>query len=242
MTEHEHALELMPGYALGNLSTEESSLVERHSAACPACAQLLKQYQTTVDDLPEAIVMYEPPAELKARILARAAAGARNQPVQKLDAGRAKWNLAALLPRLAPALGGVGLAVIALLAVSNMLLWSRLKQLEDSSMLRTIALQGGPAAPQALGTLVISLDGEHGTLVVDGLPPLDPDQQQYQVWLLHNGQRYSGGVFSVSKDGYGALWVNSPAPLASCQSVGVTIEPVGGSPGPTGERVLGGDL
>ena len=56
------------------------------------------------------------------------------------------------------------------------------------------------------------------------------------------GQRTSGGVFSVYDEGYGVLKIDAPEPLISYQNVGITIEPAGGSPGPTGERVLGGDL
>ncbi len=89
--------------------------------------------------------------------------------------------------------------------------------------------------------LVISRDGDHGTLVVDGLSALDP-AQQYQLWLIRNGKRTSGGVFSVDQQGYGSLWVKSQAPLISYTSFGITIEPAGGSPGPTGKKVLGGDL
>ena len=89
--------------------------------------------------------------------------------------------------------------------------------------------------------LVISSDGEHGTLVVDGLPPLDASQQ-YQLWLIQDGQRTSGGIFSVDGEGYGSLWITSPKPLISYQAVGITVEPAGGSPAPTGERVLGGEL
>ena len=39
----------------------------------------------------------------------------------------------------------------------------------------------------------------------------------------------------------GTLYV-SPSQRVINQSVGITIEPTGGSPGPTGAKVLGGDL
>jgi anti-sigma-K factor RskA len=107
--------------------------------------------------------------------------------------------------------------------------------------MRIVSLTGTDAAPGATGTIVISQDGEHGTLVVDGLPPLD-EAFQYQLWLIKDGQRTDGGVFSVDSEGYGALWVSSPAPLSSFPAVGITIEPAGGSPGPTGDKVLGGSL
>jgi anti-sigma-K factor RskA len=89
--------------------------------------------------------------------------------------------------------------------------------------------------------IVISLEGTHGTLVVDNLPPLEEDQQ-FQLWLVRDSQRASGGVFSVDEDGYGSVWVSSPEPLASYTGFGITIEPAGGSAGPTGEKVLGNDL
>jgi anti-sigma-K factor RskA len=88
---------------------------------------------------------------------------------------------------------------------------------------------------------VVSLDGEHGTLVVDGLAALG-EEQQYQLWLIQDGQRTSGGVFSVSEEGYGSLWISSPEPLSSYSTFGITIEPAGGSPGPSGDKVLGNAL
>jgi anti-sigma-K factor RskA len=75
-----------------------------------------------------------------------------------------------------------------------------------------------------------------GTLIADHLEPLSPDQQ-YQLWLIENGDRLDGGVFDVGDDGYGSLTVRAPEPLDS-YAFGVTIEPAGGSPGPTGPRVL----
>jgi anti-sigma-K factor RskA len=153
-------------------------------------------------------------------------------------------RFAMALRRSAPAWGMAGLAVLLLLAFSVGLLWARANQPpapESATTLRTVALEAAPVAPGATGMLVISLDGEHGTLVVDALPVL-PESQEYQLWLVKNEMRVSGGVFGVSKDGYGAVWVHAPDALASYETAGVTIEPAGGSPYPTGDRVLYGDL
>jgi len=102
-------------------------------------------------------------------------------------------------------------------------------------------LTGTEAAPGATGTIVISMAGESGTLVVDGLPSLD-EAHQYQLWLIRDGQRTSGGVFSVNPEGYGSLWISFPANLTSYDAFGITIEPAGGSPGPTGDKVMVGIL
>jgi anti-sigma-K factor RskA len=77
--------------------------------------------------------------------------------------------------------------------------------------------------------------------VVDHLGALSPEQQ-YQLWLIQDGKRTSGGVFSVSSEGYASLVIASPLPLDAYSAFGVTIEPQGGSPAPTGEKVLGGNL
>jgi anti-sigma-K factor RskA len=89
--------------------------------------------------------------------------------------------------------------------------------------------------------LVLSKDGEYGTLIVDGLP-LKDETKEYQLWLIDDGLRTSGGVFSVSEEGYGYLEVSSQKPLVAYSEFGITTEPLGGSEGPTGEKVLGGEF
>ncbi len=118
--------------------------------------------------------------------------------------------------------------------------WNRSQSAVPDSLL-SVRLEGTGPAPGATGVLVISRGGEYGTLIVDGLPALNASQQ-YQLWLILDGQRTSGGVFAVNPEGYGSLKVLSPKPLNAYQAVGVTIEPAGGSPRPTGEKVLGGNL
>jgi anti-sigma-K factor RskA len=49
-------------------------------------------------------------------------------------------------------------------------------------------------------------------------------------------------VFSVDEEGYANLSIKSEMPLSGYDRFGITIEPFGGSLGPTGDKVLGGDL
>jgi anti-sigma-K factor RskA len=97
------------------------------------------------------------------------------------------------------------------------------------------------AAPGATGFVLISTDGDDGALVVDGLPPLG-ESQQYQLWLIRDGQRTSGAVFSTDEKDYGGTRVRAPRPLTDYSAVGITIEPTGGSTSPTGKQVLAGIL
>jgi anti-sigma-K factor RskA len=107
--------------------------------------------------------------------------------------------------------------------------------------MRAVPLSATDAAPQATGFVLISTDGADGALVVDGLPPLG-ESQQYQLWLIRNGQRTSGAVFSTDENAYGGTRIRAPRSLLEYSAVGISIEPAGGSPQPTGKQVLAGLL
>lgn len=241
MLSEDHPIDLLAAYALGILDEDEARQVRQHLQICHACQVELRSYQDVVEVLPLAAVETAPPPSLKEKIM-RQARETRPTPQPKTTPG---WweKLKESLTWKAPAWGMVSLALIVLLGMSNILLWQRLSRVEKDhpGALATIPLTSGEFAPGATGLLVISSDGEHGTLVVDGLPALD-ETHQYQLWLIRNGTRISGGVFSTDLEGYGSLWITAPEPLVSYQAVGITIEPAGGSPGPTGERVLSGEL
>ena len=83
----------------------------------------------------------------------------------------------------------------------------------------------------------MSKDGQFATLLVGGLPIPEPGTQ-YQLWLIQDGQRSSGGMFSVTGDGYGSMPISVAQSLSEYSSFDVTMEPEAGSPEPTGEIVL----
>jgi anti-sigma-K factor RskA len=243
MASDSHVVELLPNYVLGGLDEEEEYQVFEHLAACPGCRAELRLYQNTVEQLALAAPDAAPSPELADRLMARIA---KADSSRRIGPAQTRWwqPLVNFGRRAAPVWGVISLFLIVVLGLSNLLLWQRVNQLETSSVagvMRTITLKGTADAPYGTGTIIISLDGEHGTLVVDRLPVLS-DEQQYQLWLSQNGYRASGGVFSVSKSGYGSVWVSAPYPLASYTDFGVWIEPAGGSADPTGIKVLGGHV
>lgn len=241
MVQEEHVVDLLAAYALDCLDVDEKIQVDAHISECQQCRAELQTYQDIVEVLPLAMQENTPPSGLKGQIL-RSARQSQTRPVAQT---RASWweQLAGYLRQTAPAWGLASLVLILLLGVNNLFLWQRVNQIESHSQapFMSVTMTGTEASPDASGLLVISRDGEHGTLIVDGLAALDPTSQ-YQLWLIRDGQRTNGGVFSVDQEGYGSLWISSPRPLASYASFGITVEPAGGSPGPTGEKVLGGDL
>lgn len=249
MSVYTHVSELLPAYALGCLDQEEYTLVARHLEGCSACQLELESYQETVDNLALAAPEVSPAPDLKQRLMERIQPPAAVEPrvakprVKLPRTGR--WQaFMNSLRRTAPVWAAAGLLLLLVLAVSNLWLWQRVRQLEDqarSSGLRTITLTHTETAPQATGMIVVGPSGWQGTLVVDGLPPLEPDRQ-YQLWLIRNGERDSGAVFSVNDYGYWSAPIAAPGPIADYSAFGISIEPAGGSLTPTGARVLGGAI
>ena len=93
------------------------------------------------------------------------------------------------------------------------------------------------------GSMLVDKDKSIAVLVLWNLPQVDAGQT-YQIWLIDSGgQRTSGGLFKpVEEWGYTTATIWSPRPLGQFVGIGVTVEPEGGSEGPTGSRVLGVDL
>jgi anti-sigma-K factor RskA len=107
--------------------------------------------------------------------------------------------------------------------------------------MRAVPLSAPVTGSTATGFVLISADGEDGALIVDGLPTLE-EGQTYQLWLIRDGERISGAVFSTDENDYGGTRIRAPRSLLDYSAVGITVEPEGGSPQPTGTQVLGGPL
>jgi anti-sigma-K factor RskA len=238
-----HVQELIPAYALDCLEEDERQIVWEHLKSCKQCAAELEDYRQVVEEFPLAVALSSPPHGLKSRLMEQVREDNISSEIAKPDEPSFLNKLIAMFSSLTPVWGAVGLAIILLLGVGYLVQLQRNTQLQNAlnEPFRTIKMRGTENSPSAIGLIVISDDGEHGTIVVDQMEILD-ESREYQLWLIKDGERVSGGVFSVGEDGYGAKWVSAPEPLASYEAFGVTIEPAGGSPGPTGDRVLAGSL
>jgi signal transduction histidine kinase len=79
-------------------------------------------------------------------------------------------------------------------------------------------------------------------VVVSRLPQL-PADRTYQLWFVRpGGMRDSGGIFRVDEGGQGTILARAPAGLGAYTAIGITEEPSGGSPGPTGPKIVGASL
>jgi len=233
-----HVTELLAEFVLGLLAEDETNTVAEHLTVCESCRVEYMGLKEVADDLPLALSQATPPPEVKNRLMAAIHA---RQPKTLPAAQPSLWQrLVTLMRQRAPAFA---LAIIVILALGNLMQWNQTAQpdIQPSPSMHVVTLASTENTPNAMGTLIMDQAGHYGTLVVDRLAELDPGLQ-YQVWLILDGNRTSAGLFSVNYDGYASLELTAPQPLINYDSIGITIEPAGGSPAPTGARVLGGDI
>lgn len=240
MTEEPHVLELLPAYALDSLEEAEKHNVDEHLTGCYLCRAELRAYQDVAEQIALLAPVTFPSVDLQSRLAERIQ---RLKPARASSAYRHSTR-PPLFRRLMPVGAIVGLVLIVGLALSNLVLWQRLNDLEVLAGplgMRAVTLQNTHAAPQASAFVIISSDGENGVLVVDELPELESGRE-YQLWLVRGEETVSGAVFSVDETGYRGLRIEAPDSLLNYSAVRVTIEPEGGSLQPKGAEVLNGSL
>lgn len=241
MPNNTHVLDLLPAYVIGSLDSDEARQVESHLLSCWICRNESSAFQAVADALSFVAPVAAPSPDLKDRLMQRVHSVNTVRPRERVlsQPPARPW-----LERLLPVWGLASLFLIIGLAASSLVLWQRVNHLEFATApggMRAVPLSATDSAPSATGFVLISVDGEDGALVVDGLAPLG-ESQQYQLWLIRDGQRISGAIFSTDEKSYGGTRIRAPRSLLEYSAVDITIEPAGGSPQPTGDQVLGGPL
>ncbi len=241
-SDHKSVLELIPAYALNSLDAEEQEMVRRHLPGCDICSSELASYESVVDFLALATANAETSPALKKELIHQIHEEPSSPPSPSTPVRGWRQGISGAFRNLltGPRWRPVVLLFLFGLAVSNILLRQQLNT-PDPNGWRWVRLTGSELAPEAGGIIYISADGRNGTLIVDQLPQLRSGQQ-YQLWMIQNGQRSSGAVFSVDSDGYRGIQIQSADPLQDFAAFGITAEPAGGSPGPTGDRLLGSNI
>ncbi len=214
---HEVFEDELAAYALGVLPPEEAAAVAAHLTRCSVCREMVARYRETAAALAYAVPLQPSPPRLKARLMARV-----HRPQ------RESWRWLGM--------GAALVAAILLLILAAPGMFAA----RPSATPRVIPLQGTKAAPEAEGYLILE-DGQ-ALLVTKGLA-VPPEGQVYQVWFVDAMERrMSGGTFRTHPRPYGVYTVTAPLNLYAYVRIGVTLEPEGGSPQPTGPQVLQGVL
>jgi anti-sigma-K factor RskA len=242
--------ENLAAYALGALDADDIPALEAHLADCRACRAELADYQSVTTDLLHALPPRTPPQRLRRNLIARL-------PSQRTRTSQLFADIFGRLPLWPVALAVtmvflLGLNIFSALQIQHLQqgqteLAERLHQ--DQTAIAMLAYPSTRVLPvnadtdNLTGSMLVDEDKNMAVLVLWNLPRLDAGHT-YQIWLIDSGgERLSGGLFRPLDDqGYTTATIQSPLPLGQFVGIGVTVEPEGGSQGPTGSRILGVDL
>jgi len=253
--------ELLPFYALDALSEEERNLVEEYLAGHPEARQQLDEMIRAVSALPHAVTPVEPPTRVKDDLMRRLAADAQTSariPGQRQPSRRAfrfqdlvrplslataviaiLWIIA--LNVQVSRLGNEVASLNARLAAQGESLNRILTNLPQANPVITVSLRGTELEPQVQGQLIANPESQSAVLIISGLPRLEAGKT-YQVWLIDGGTPVSAGLLTIDENGQAVFIVSSTTAIGSFKALGISVEPQGGSPQPTGEIVVLSDL
>lgn len=249
-----HIEELLPAYALGALEPAERQVVEEHLEECAYCTPLAREQLEAAATLASLAPSAIPPAHLRDRILAKARPARVSWRVGHRP--RRLWSTAGYAVAASFGLLFLGVLLQATLNLQREVRTLRQQNTNLFSMINdqrtltyvtaipgveTMLLENTGQVPKARGMLMVSQDRTWGMLVSQGLEPLRKSMG-YQVWLIKDGERISGGMFTVDEMGYGQFYIKFPSPYSELAGIGLTKEPYEGSPGPTSEPVLTGKM
>ena len=229
---HDFLREQAPFYALGNLSDAERSAFETHLNGCAQCKADVTAFLAVCGALAQTVEQHDPPAALRRRILG----AARRAP-------EAPYRLSALAPWFAAA---AMLVVTAPVAVQGYA-YDALRAAADAQTplailtapdLQRIDLAGQPAAPRASARAFWSRS--RGLVLTGANLPSLPPGRVYQLWFVTAQAPVSAGLLKPDETGRLTSVLDTPSDIPAPAALAVTIEPEGGSPGPTGAKYLVG--
>jgi anti-sigma-K factor RskA len=254
--------ELLPFYALDALTDEERELVDSYLAGNSEARMEAEEMMKTVSSLPNDLPPVEPSNRTKQALMARIAADERARASKLSKASRprvTRWENIFQAFSMGVAVVAIAWAVILNVQLSklqdqvsslNDALVSQANSLEQinakipqapASGVMTVSLSGTTSRPDAHGQLIADPNSSSGILVIAGLASLEPGKT-YQVWLINASVPVSAGLLTVDANGQGVFILTADSAIGSFNSLGISIEPEGGSEQPTGEIVVFSDL
>jgi anti-sigma-K factor RskA len=253
--------ELAGSFVLGALDGTQEAAVREHLASCPEAHEEIAELGGVLPVLAESVPIVEPPAGLRDRLMAAAAAelDARNrlpagasEPEPAPGAGAAPIAFPAPAEREARRRGGASastwllriaaVVAIAVLGVSNVLLRAQLSQSQSFEQAVQAVLDVS-AKPGSL-TAVLTADGGSGTglaaidstgavtMAMQDLAPTSGNQV-YEAWVIGgDGVPVPIGSFQVGDGGTASLTAGGVT-ASSGAVLALTLEPGPGATTPT---------
>jgi len=237
--EHTPFIENIPVYALGALDGDDVAALEAHLEGCASCRTELAEYRATSESLLTAVPPKQPSSMLRKQLQNQLPSARKKSPP------KFAWNFFSF---------AAGIAVITLLALNlASLRQTRQIQTQQAELVNqmndaqvALAMLSYPGVERLsvegedlTGSFLLDGDRNIGALIVWNMPQLSKEQT-YQAWLIDSqGVRISAGIFRPqTNQTYTTQVITTDKGFSNYVGIGVTVEPVGGSDQPTGERVL----
>ena len=235
---------LTGAYALDALDADERSAFELHLAECSDCAHEVAELRATAARLGAAVAM-TPPDNLKRNVLVQVSRTRQDSPSGLRLVGsdrnrRRTWTMrisvAAAVLALAAAgtFGGIAINTnSALNTAQNQL--SQEAPVQQLLAAPDVRVASGTAAGGS-ATLLTSASLGRSELITAHMPVQATDRT-YQVWGIG-----PAGFVSLAVLGNGSGGTFRLAGLGSASTIGITLEPAGGSPQPTSAPIMHFDI
>jgi len=237
---------LVGAYAMDAISAPDRARFERHLAGCQECAQEIASLREATARLATATAVPPPPG-LKERVLT-AAAQTRQHAPEVSEAGflasraRPRWLPRRLTIAAAAAAAAVVVAAAVVFGVSNGSISGQLSQDRATSQqvaavltARDATMISAPVTTGGTATIVMSAHDRALVFAAAGLRALPPSSC-YELWLMRHGRDQPAAMLPTPRHGMTGPVLASG--LKPGDHLGLTIEPVGGSPHPTTPAIL----
>lgn len=239
-----HDLHSLSGaYALDALEPgAERDRFTRHLSRCQSCASEVRGFREVATAMAFAATA-EPPAELRDRVLA-AAARTRQLPPEIMTHTRPRRARTTVpwVPWLSGVVATASIVVAVLFGFAQAHTQDELNQVRAENQAISLLLSAPkaklltyPVTHGGVATVVLAADRHELAVVTTGLPALPPGKV-YQLWLIGKPAITSAGLLPPAKDG------QTPPVLATGvvtgDTLGLTVEPAGGSAQPTTKPIL----
>lgn len=112
----------------------------------------------------------------------------------------------------------------------------------ESQEVEIISMSGMQSNPDGFGKIIWSSKSGNALIQVANMPVTKEDNV-YQLWIISNNKYIPAEVFSVNSEGEGFFKIEQMNNVKQqADAFAVTIEPEGGSPQPTGDTYLMGNV
>jgi anti-sigma-K factor RskA len=229
---HEEVKSLIAAYVMGAVPLEETPFIRAHILSCDECFK----EADALSEVSAALALDVTPAPLPVGFADRVMAAAIGAPetteraqqrVMIPTPQRRRWGLA-------PAFGALALVIVLVVGAVTIGQYRRTIDRQEKALAAILSSDEGMHLTGPNGAIAAIVPTDSGaTFIAYGFDDA-PSERTYQLWLMQGEEPVSAGTFEV-EDGLAVLETSTH--LDDYDGAAVTIEPEGGSLGPTGMAV-----